>query len=249
MLFYIYEKNWQEDWNGDIELWNADLTCRQKNVAPLFNRAVIFHTNGISLHGMSIRVKCPEGEFHKSLACYYVTDLDSDKFPNEYRYKAVFLNDVLEKKIHEWRNCTLFDLIVELKTKIWKKSGPNGRLNCSTDVVSFKNCCFIYNEAVTKITNIMIPSHNNDTLTCVDLFSGIGGIAMGLKATSAIKTIAYCEINPYCQSVLVDRMMEDKLDKALIHSDIKTPHLSDGPKMLCGGFPCTDMLPIPQSHH
>lgn len=86
----------------------------------------------------------------------------------------------------------------------------------------------------------MIPSE----LTCVDLFSGIGGVAMGLKATGAVKTIAYCEVNPYCQSVLVERMKEGKLDKAPIHSDIKTLHLSNGPTMLCGGFPCTDISSI-----
>lgn len=81
-----------------------------------------------------------------------------------------------------------------------------------------------------------------ERLTCVDLFSGIGGLSLGLK--EYVKTVAYCEMNPHCQYVLVERMKEGKIDKAPIHSDIKTLHLSDGPTMLCGGFPCTDISSI-----
>lgn len=40
----------------------------------------------------------------------------------------------------------------------------------------------------------------------LDLFSGIGGFALGLQQADAdskfYKTIAFCEINQYCQKVL-----------------------------------------------
>lgn len=48
----------------------------------------------------------------------------------------------------------------------------------------------------------------------LDLFSGIGGITLALK--EFVKTVAYCEIDPYCQSVLLSRMQEGNLPKAPI---------------------------------
>ncbi len=38
-----------------------------------------------------------------------------------------------------------------------------------------------------------------DTL---DLFSGIGGISLGLERTGGFRTVGFCEIDPYCQKVL-----------------------------------------------
>jgi DNA (cytosine-5)-methyltransferase 1 len=79
-------------------------------------------------------------------------------------------------------------------------------------------------------------------IACVDLFSGIGGVSLGLSGL--VDTVLYCEWDGYCQSVLSERMAEGKLDPAPIHGDIQTLHLSpkmEGPIMLAGGFPCQDI--------
>lgn len=55
-------------------------------------------------------------------------------------------------------------------------------------------------------------------LNGVDLFSGIGGISYALQ--DWISPIAYCEIEPYCQSVLLQRMQEGDLSKAPIWDDV-----------------------------
>ena len=36
----------------------------------------------------------------------------------------------------------------------------------------------------------------------LDLFSGIGGFALGLQRTGGFQTIGFCEIDPFCQKVL-----------------------------------------------
>tara|TARA_R100001480_G_scaffold50970_9_gene64335 strand:- start:43 stop:1416 length:1374 start_codon:yes stop_codon:yes gene_type:complete len=41
-----------------------------------------------------------------------------------------------------------------------------------------------------------------DKLRVLDLFSGIGGFSLGLERTGGFDTIAFCEIDPYCQKVL-----------------------------------------------
>ena len=57
-------------------------------------------------------------------------------------------------------------------------------------------------------------------LNGLDLFSGIGGISYALQ--DWVRSIAYCEIEPYCQSVLLSRMQEGDLSKAPIWDDIRT---------------------------
>jgi DNA (cytosine-5)-methyltransferase 1 len=78
-------------------------------------------------------------------------------------------------------------------------------------------------------------------LTCIDTFSGIGGLTLGLHDFAT--TIQYCEWDPYCKQVLLDRMEEGRIDRAPIHDDIKNLHVAPvvQPQMICGGFPCQDI--------
>lgn len=55
-------------------------------------------------------------------------------------------------------------------------------------------------------------------LNGLDLFSGIGGITLALR--NYCKPVAYCEIDPFCQSVLLQRMQEGDLPKAPIWDDV-----------------------------
>lgn len=86
---------------------------------------------------------------------------------------------------------------------------------------------------------------DNDTkLRCLDLFSGIGGISLGLK--SVAKTVCYCEIDPYAVGVLIKNMAKGNLDVAPIWSDVTTLGQSEldqiGPiDIISGGFPCQDI--------
>ncbi len=42
-----------------------------------------------------------------------------------------------------------------------------------------------------------------DKLKVLDLFSGIiGGFSLGLERTGGFETVAFCEIDPFCQKVL-----------------------------------------------
>jgi site-specific DNA-cytosine methylase len=44
-------------------------------------------------------------------------------------------------------------------------------------------------------------------MECLDLFTGISGIALGLLGL--IEPIAYCDINKRCIAVLLKRMKDD----------------------------------------
>jgi hypothetical protein len=53
-------------------------------------------------------------------------------------------------------------------------------------------------------------------------------------------------MHPYCQQVLTERMEEGRLDRASIHSDVRTLHPPPvtEPEILVGGFPCQDISSI-----
>lgn len=79
LLIYL-EKDWKEEYGGDLELWNADMTSCDKTVRPHFNRAVIFETNEISYHGYG-KITLPEGVTRKSFFAYFYTKERADAVP------------------------------------------------------------------------------------------------------------------------------------------------------------------------
>lgn len=76
----------------------------------------------------------------------------------------------------------------------------------------------------------------------LDLFSGIGGFSLGLERTGGFKTVAFCEIDPFCLKVLKKHWPEVPQ-----YDDIRTLTAerlaADGIAVdaICGGFPCQDI--------
>ena len=75
-LIVYMNPRWQEEWGGSLGFWGNDSAQEPgqliKKVWPRFNRAVIFDTSQNSWHGLPDPIDCPEGEFRKSLAAYYL---------------------------------------------------------------------------------------------------------------------------------------------------------------------------------
>jgi hypothetical protein len=75
-LLYL-NKDWKAEYGGFLELWNADGSQREKTIAPLFNRLVVFNTSKTSFHGHPRPLNTPEDVTRKSLALYYFTTAPS----------------------------------------------------------------------------------------------------------------------------------------------------------------------------
>jgi hypothetical protein len=73
LIIYL-NREWQDDWGGELELWDRNMTHRIKSVCPSFNRCVLFATNDFSFHGHPDPLSCPEGVTRKSLALYYYSN-------------------------------------------------------------------------------------------------------------------------------------------------------------------------------
>jgi Rps23 Pro-64 3,4-dihydroxylase Tpa1-like proline 4-hydroxylase len=72
LLLYL-NPEWQEEWGGNLELWNRDKTECVRRIVPIANRCVVFNTTDIALHGNPEPVRCPSGMARRSLAFYYYT--------------------------------------------------------------------------------------------------------------------------------------------------------------------------------
>lgn len=79
-------------------------------------------------------------------------------------------------------------------------------------------------------------------MNVLDLFSGIGGFSLGLER-AGMKTVAFCEIDPFCRRVLAKHWPE-----VPCYDDVRTLTAdrlaADGVGLvdvICGGFPCQDI--------
>lgn len=72
LLLYL-NKDWKREYEGYLEFWDMDEKRQIENIAPFFNRAVIFETNEISYHGHPRELNLPPDVTRKSLAVYYYT--------------------------------------------------------------------------------------------------------------------------------------------------------------------------------
>lgn len=72
-VIIYFNKDWQEEWGGHLELWDKEMKSCVHRISPLYNRCVIFNTTDISYHGHPNILKCPEDMTRKSIALYYYT--------------------------------------------------------------------------------------------------------------------------------------------------------------------------------
>lgn len=84
-----------------------------------------------------------------------------------------------------------------------------------------------------------------EKLTVLDLFSGIGGFSLGLDR-AGFRTIAFCEIEPFCQQVLQKHWPEVPIATDINQLSYENGALYDAGRLIyegkidliCGGFPC-----------
>lgn len=88
VLIYLNE-NWKESYKGYLELWEKDMSKCTVQIAPIFNRVVVFNTDEDSFHGFPDPMECPENITRKSIALYYFTEEKPASFKRRAtNYKA-----------------------------------------------------------------------------------------------------------------------------------------------------------------
>lgn len=70
VLLYLNDP-WKPKWGGALELWDFNSRRREVEYLPIAGRMIAFGTTETSLHGHPEPLRCPEGQFRRSLAFYY----------------------------------------------------------------------------------------------------------------------------------------------------------------------------------
>lgn len=86
ILLYLNEE-WREEWGGELELWDADMTAKQAGVKPAGNRMLVFTTSLDSFHGHPDPLTCPDDVARRSMALYYFTE-ESEVVRRSTNYRA-----------------------------------------------------------------------------------------------------------------------------------------------------------------
>ena len=107
IILYL-NKEWDSSWNGSTELWDKELNSYIESPI-VYNTAIVFQTNDISWHGVPKKINCPDNESRKSIAYYYISELeinpDNNKIGNDgsgYRKKATYVNKTSYKEIDDF---------------------------------------------------------------------------------------------------------------------------------------------------
>jgi len=130
LILYLNEE-WKKQWNGDTQLWNKNMTeCIYKSY-PTINTTIIFYTGENSWHGVPETILCPQYMYRKTLAFYYISDLNSEKYGNVdgYRLRASFIKrptDRYDERIEQLYNIRPFRRITDEDMKnIWPDWKPD----------------------------------------------------------------------------------------------------------------------------
>lgn len=70
-VLYYLAKDWQPEWGGALELWDAPRTRCEASYLPMLDRLVVMAHGDAYWHGQPTPLACPEGRFRASIAAYY----------------------------------------------------------------------------------------------------------------------------------------------------------------------------------
>jgi 2OG-Fe(II) oxygenase superfamily len=90
VIVYL-NRDWEDEYGGHLELWDADTMRCAKKIAPLYNRMVVFTITDRALHGHPEPLACPPDRTRKSIALYYFTVDTPDDQTGETEHSTIFV--------------------------------------------------------------------------------------------------------------------------------------------------------------
>lgn len=130
VLIYL-NKNWDEKYGGQIELWDKKMENCVVSKTPDFNRCVIFNTDSDSYHGNPNPIAHPENISRRSIALYYYTATwDNQRRERTTQFKARRKTDDetdWDVKINEFLADVMPPILFRLYSRVKHRLGRIGR--------------------------------------------------------------------------------------------------------------------------
>ena len=94
LILYLSD-DWKDSYNGNLELWNTDLSKAEVEIEPLLNRMICFNTqpdgNIVAYHGHPKPLNVPRDVYRKSIALYYYTKEKPQNIFSE-KHKTLYMD-------------------------------------------------------------------------------------------------------------------------------------------------------------
>jgi len=100
-IIVFLNKEWKEEYNGALELWDESATACGAKVYPTFNRTVIFNSGEKTYHGYPDPLACPRGMFRRSFLAYYYTNDAKDFTSHSTIYAPSFQREFKLRQLLE----------------------------------------------------------------------------------------------------------------------------------------------------
>ncbi len=85
-LIIYFNKNWEEKWNGDIQLWDKQNKECVKRYFPDWGNCIMWEYDEYGFHGHPNPLDCPEGEYRDGFRLFYYTSNSTNDNPHRSLY-------------------------------------------------------------------------------------------------------------------------------------------------------------------
>jgi hypothetical protein len=93
-MITFLNRDWPESYGGNLELWSRDGSHCVRNIAPVFNRTIIFESGTNTFHGHPQPLTCPPDRQRLSFASYfYKINRPFDADYTSYQGKVAWIHD------------------------------------------------------------------------------------------------------------------------------------------------------------
>ena len=94
LILYLSD-DWKDSYNGNLELWDTDLSKAEVEIEPLLNRMICFNTQPdgdiVAYHGHPKPLNVPRDVYRKSIALYYYTKEKPQNIFSE-KHKTLYMD-------------------------------------------------------------------------------------------------------------------------------------------------------------
>ena len=92
MTIYL-NKDWQEEWNGDLQFYDFDRTKCIKSYYPEAGRAVIWRHHKYGFHGHPNPMQCPEGVYRDGFRMFYYVSEFANVKTDDSPHRSLYYYD------------------------------------------------------------------------------------------------------------------------------------------------------------
>ena len=165
LLIYMNE-NWKDEYNGHLWLCNIDEMSCIDNISPILNRAVIFSTTDVSIHGHPVPLNSPNNIQRHSIAVYYYTKETNgeDAIKSTVWYEEKEFNNHLLIKIPFKVDSEMNKNLKIVEMQIFKNDDIRSRLNleCTEQDINDIECQKLISYCDSMILQENLEFQNNE---------------------------------------------------------------------------------------